>query len=66
MKLIAGQLPGEPSGECALEDVVGKTIVAIYKTEVEGAFGEEPCIKLVFDDNTEHGFVLPSDNWDED
>lgn len=46
----------------ALQETVGKKIEAIGETTVEGAYGDEPCIVLFFDDGTQHGFVLPSDN----
>lgn len=62
MKIIAGK---RQKGACykhvALEDTVGKTIEAIGMTEVEGAYGNEPCVMLHFTDGTKHGFVLPSD-----
>lgn len=60
LKMIAGHLPTSDGGTIALEDVVDRTVAAIYKTEVEGAFGEEPCIILVFTDGTQYGFVIPA------
>jgi len=61
LDMIAGRLPPSDGGTIALEDVVGRTVAAIYKTEVEGAFGEEPCITLVFTDGTQYGFIIPAD-----
>lgn len=62
LDMIAGRLPATgDNGMIALEDVVGRTVAAIYRTEVKGAYGDEPCITLVFTDGTQHGFVIPVD-----
>jgi len=64
VKIIAGTKSGRYEA-VALESLVGKTVEAIGNTTVEGANGPEPCINLYFSDKTYHGFVLPSDNWEE-
>lgn len=62
MKVIAGKKrKGVRYQHVTLEDTVGKTIEAVSQTEVDGAFGHEPCIVLHFTDGTKHGFVLPTD-----
>lgn len=45
----------------ALRSLIGKTIARVEEGTVEGPFGDEPCIFLIFTDGTEHGFVLPTD-----
>ena len=47
-----------------LEETIGKKVEAAVMGFVDGNYGDEPCIYLLFDDGTKHGFVLPSDNWE--
>jgi hypothetical protein len=61
--VIAGTRVANPR-HIALEEIVSRTVQAVLQTTVEGEHGDEPCIKLEFTDGTEHGFVLPSDNWE--
>lgn len=58
-KVIAGQKGSLKAKHVPLKDVVGKTIIKVESGTVEGAFGNETCVFLVFSDGTEHGFVLP-------
>jgi hypothetical protein len=59
-KKIAGKISGKAK-HVQLEEIVGKTILGIGSTTVEGANGPEPCIMLYFTDGTSHGFVIPTD-----
>ena len=62
MKVLYGErTKGCRYRNTSLPSIVGKTVQAIARTKVEGAYGDEPCIVLLFTDGTKHGFVLPQD-----
>lgn len=44
-----------------LAEIVGKTVQGVGRTTVEGEYGDEPCVMLLFTDGTKTGFVLPGD-----
>ena len=62
-KLITGQLSTSLLlyQTIDLKDCVGKTIEGIGQTKVQGEYGPEPCVVLLFTDGTKHGFVLPTE-----
>ena len=59
-KVVAGEKTHKKYRHVALEEAVGKTVEAVARTGVGGAWGEEPCVMLLFSDGTGHGFVLPA------
>ena len=58
VKLLIGKKPPRARA-VGLDELLGKTIVGVGSSEVEGPNGNEPSTVLYFDDGTGHEFVHP-------
>lgn len=47
---------------CQLKEIVGKTVKAVSRTEVDSDYTPGVCIVLHFEDGTHHGFVVPNED----
>ncbi len=48
--------------EVEADPLIGKTILAVDSTSVDGEWGDEPATRLTFTDGTTHVFVHPKDD----
>jgi hypothetical protein len=63
INITNGKITGKASSykNVPLNEIIGKTVIAVGDTTVPGAYGPEPCIYLFFSNGTKTGFVLPVD-----
>jgi len=62
MSIITGKKNHKKYRKIELEKAVGKTVEAITESRIQGAYGTELVIAILFTDGTKIGFVIESDD----